>query len=121
MHASRKLALVIEFRYLLLDSLITFILLVGLFASHNVFFLLYVQFLPATEISYQFENVYLECFHFGGVAWWIVFATPFDSNVAVFSGVFVFLLSISCWAEFNCLIMFRFKIVSFRDVGTKPV
>lgn len=83
--------LVIEFRYLLLDSLITFILLVGLFASHNVLFLLfYVQFLPATEISYQFENVSsLECFHFGGVAWWIVLATPFDSNVAVFSGVFL--------------------------------
>lgn len=119
------MALVIEFRYLLLDSLITFILLVGLFASHNVlFFCFYVQFLPATEISYQFENVSsleCECFHFGGVAWWIVFATPFDSNVAVFSGVFVFLLSISFWAEFNYLIMFRFKIVSFRDVGTKPV
>lgn len=80
------------------------------------FFCLYVQFLPATEISYQFENVSsLECFHFGGVAWWIVFATPFDSN-SIFWSIFAFLLSISCWAEFNCLIMFRFKIVSFRDV-----
>lgn len=114
--------LVIEFPYLLLDSLITFILLVGLFASHNVIsFAFMYNFYQLLKYRTNSRTFQLNVFIFGGVAWWIVLATPFDSNVAVFSGVFVFLVSISCWAEFNCLIMFRFKIVSFRDVGTKPV